>query len=153
MKIEDQVTNLELSKKLKELEVPQNSSFYWRKYSLTKEPCLYFLGDIKVLDKNKVGLAVLSGKLEFEYSAFSVAELGEMLPKELYIPYKGNSGKKRKYPQYPHCFFGGEEYFLVNYTGGNSREFLTQQGDTEANARAQMLVYLIEHKLLDPKKI
>jgi len=131
MKLEQQVCSLELAKKLKELGVKQDSLFHWK----TNFGMVVF---------NYSDLLLSEGNY---CSAFTVAELGEMLLKEVYIPYKGNSGKKRKYPQHLHCFFGGGDYFLINYTGGNSQEHLTQKGDNEANARAKMLIYLLENGL------
>lgn len=139
MKLEDQVTSLDLSNKLKELGVKQEGVFVWTE---------------KVWLGGRSGEPFVAQNSEYyndaEYEnlciAFTVAELGEMLPKELYVPYKGNSGKKRKYPQHPHFFFMNSA--LVNYTGGNSQERLTQKGDTEANARGKMLIYLLENKFI-----
>ncbi len=131
MKIENQITNLELSKKLKEFGVKQESAFYWRKYNFAKKPHVFYFADT---DRKKIDLAILSGKLEFEYSAFSVAELGEMLPE----PAKTWRGKYIDEEESTYfCEFHDHE----------------EEADTEANARAKMLIYLIEHKLLDPKKI
>jgi len=66
MKIEEQVTSLKLSKRLKALGVKQESIFYWRKTSL---------GDYEATDRSNVYMP----KDTF-YSAFTVAELGELLP-------------------------------------------------------------------------
>lgn len=136
MKLEKQFTSLKLSKKLKKLGVKQESLFKWHR-AATDGRWIITLSD--ELDEG--------WEAEELISAFTPAELGEKLPKDLYIPYKGKSGKKRKYPQHPHCFFSTMGC-QVNYTGGNSREFLTQTGSTEANARAKMLIYLRENNLL-----
>ena len=65
LKLEDQLTSFELSKKLKELGVKQNSLFCW-----TSDIDLEYLPtDIR---NNNSCIA-----------AFSVAEHGEMLPKEI----------------------------------------------------------------------
>lgn len=152
MKLEQQVTNLELSKRLKELGVKKKSLFSW----------------VGVCDDDpehpdeigyNIEITEESGKRSFYigdeiYSAFTVAELGEMLPKDVFVPYGGygsSSKKKRKYPQHLHCFFGIERAF-VNYTGGNSQEHLTQGAETEADARAKMLIYLIENDLITLKQ-
>lgn len=66
MKIEDQVCSLELAKRLKELGIKQESYFYWENipncgYVISYDPSFW----------------------EDMYSAFSVAELGEMLPSKI----------------------------------------------------------------------
>jgi len=67
MKIEDQLTNLGLSKKLKELGVKQNSFFYWE----TSQLHTTILLTIWALEPDY--------SRDDNISAFSVAELGEML--------------------------------------------------------------------------
>lgn len=64
MKLEDQVTNLEISKKLKSLGVEQESYFYWEGWneSITHEE---------------------DGSFDDVYSAFTVAELIELLGNKL----------------------------------------------------------------------
>src|SRR5437016_1173186 len=68
MKIEEQVTSLDLSKKLKELGVKQESAFYWEDS--------VFTDGMQLKSKER---ATLKGSHEI-YSAFTVAELGETLP-------------------------------------------------------------------------
>ena len=70
MKIEDQVCSLELSKKLKELGVKQDSIFYWINGVIT---------DINVSPEQTRNLWYPAHSYTL-YSAFTVAELGEMLP-------------------------------------------------------------------------
>src|SRR5437868_5642219 len=78
MKLEDQVTNLELSKRLKELGVKQESLFWWEFY-ISGDPELKRAGEQECIE----------GESEPWYpskdciSAFTVAELGEMLPKNI----------------------------------------------------------------------
>ena len=139
MKLTKQVTSLKLSKKLKELGVKQESLFEWSYTTVT--------GNQEWRLQHIESWAGSDAKIK-AVSAFTVAELGERLPRDLYIPYKGKSGKKRKYPQHPHFFFMDGNQALVNYTGGGSQEHLTQKAYTEANARAKMLIYLIENKLV-----
>lgn len=72
MKLENQVCNLELSKKLKELHVDQmNNLFYWLNGILV---------DKKQKEEARFENNAHSTKNQF-YSAFTVAELGERLPK------------------------------------------------------------------------
>lgn len=112
MKLEQQVTNLELSKKLKELGVKQESLFYWgNTIGQLDQDCwrVYFFKDDDV---------------SMEYvSAFTVAELGEMLKwKSLMI-------------------FGLPEHYA---------DFISDT-ISEADFRAKMLIYLIENNLIKIK--
>lgn len=118
---EKQVCSLEYSRELEKLGVRQNSIFYWRKYSLCKNTDLYYIPN-KELD-----LLVLSGQLEYNFSAFTVAELGEMLPSK-YI----KEIEKVK----------TDWYFPEKYDVIGNLQF------TEANARAKMLIYLLENKII-----
>lgn len=70
MELEDQVVSLELSKKLKELGVKQESIFSWLQYPHTRagEPNEWELSYTKLPVDNPLWV-----------SAFTVAELGEML--------------------------------------------------------------------------
>jgi hypothetical protein len=64
MKLEEQVTSLELSKKLKELGVEQKGLFTWTDDPAKLKPYIVYMQD-----KNYV----------YHYSAFTSAELGEIL--------------------------------------------------------------------------
>lgn len=123
MNIEQQVTSLELSKRLKELGVEQRGYFCWSvKDFETMEPKVVPLtGAVGILGKGVT------------CSAFTVAELGEMLP--TFIVYEHTNEDKRW-----RCFSTKE-------VGTGSYPSL-QYADTEADARAKMLIYLIENKLV-----
>lgn len=120
MDLENQVTSLELSKRLKELGVKQESLFWWWQdyYGVgAKEP---FLKDHE--PHNPKG--------GWKYcSAFTVAELGEML-------------KDAPHPANPNFAAPLPEWSDKN---GWSNEYVYAL--TEADARAKMLIYLIENKL------
>lgn len=120
MKLEEQVTNLELAKKLKELGVKQDSLFYWVK--LGKR--------ITGNDNNEWSIDYKESEYLWQafISAFTVAELGEMLP-GIYHPYKENNNK---------------------WHWVREKEQLNKVGHelTEADARAAMLIYLLENKLI-----
>jgi len=123
LKSENQVCSFELSQELEKLGVKQNSIFYWRKYSLCKNTNLYYIPN------KETDLLILSGKLEYNYSAFTVAELGEMLQLdkiEWLVCSKDPVSKE----------------FVLNYRN----EII--KSDTEANARAKMLIYLLENNLI-----
>lgn len=135
--LEQQVCSLELAKKLKELGVKQESYFIWvetRNFGTKVYPEdfsfeLDFFGSVRVLA-----------------SAFTVAELGEMLPKSINIPYK--NGKGRQNDHYVH-FYHSETMntWQINYVGSSFvRPFV--QAETEADARALLLIHLVENKLI-----
>ena len=129
MKLESQVCSLELAQKLKSLGVKQESLFYWdrkdnfyiesEKYNLK-----YRLSDETRHDGTTIG--------EF-FSAFTVAELGEMLPPYFSTHFNKHFGKWT-------CFDGsrGEEVITL----------WVEKSDTEADCRAKMLIYLLENNLI-----
>lgn len=122
MTLENQVTSLKLSKRLKELGVKQESLFYWEWQEGNDYDGwnLQYPLDGDVAADNKRYL-----------SAFTVAELGEMLPSIV-------DGK----------FFQYDKSDLTHRIGYYLAElFWTQVADTEADARAKMLCYLLENKL------
>ena len=130
--LEDQVCSLEFSKKLEELGVKQNSIFWWRKYSMWKKPDLMYIPN-----KNN-DILILSGKLEYSISAFTVAELGEMLPNWASSYRLGKLASKN-------CGKYCCEYHIISKKHTKDFEFIS---DTEADCRAKMLIYLIENKLI-----
>jgi hypothetical protein len=128
--LEKQVCSLDLAKRLKELEVKQESLLYWGNYLAN--------GSCRVLPRQGGSLDWSDGWDLKDWqeiaAAFTVAELGEMLPKEVRFPYKG--GRLRKLPQSIHIFHGNG--WIVNYTGGKSYEHYSQNADIEADARAKI---------------
>lgn len=132
MKIENQVSNLDLSRRLKELGVPQESLYSWLIASdgarLMNNP---------VLDTYKY----------FErYSAFTVSELGEMLPAGI----KGLGITVHQFQEHKL----DEKTWFIAYTDYFSGVVEGEQRDeNEANCRAKMLVYLIEHSIIDVKSL
>ena len=115
MTLQNQVCSLELSKELKALGVPQQSYFYWTSLSFTGRGFEWSLGE-------KIG--AFAGDVGEEVSAFTVAELGEMLP-EKYRTHK--SGK--------------DWYYGIHQKKFNSPAF-----SSEADARATALVYVLSNK-------
>lgn len=129
MTLEQQVTNLEISKKLKELGVKQESLFSY--YTAT----LRGKSRVRVLIGEETDVLADAGD-EIQYepicSTFTVAELGEVLP----VYYESHRGHGEQ----------GGPYYCTNRVLA-----LSQKGDTEANARGKMLIYLIEKGLWSPK--
>ncbi len=109
MKINNQVCAPEFSIKLRSLGVKQDSYFYWE--------------DQK---EGRFELSHLSRSWDSCYSAFSVAELGEMLLWDMFY------------------IFGTPDDLRVKFIDGV---------DTEANTRAKILIYLIENKLIQVENV
>lgn len=131
MNIESQVCSLELAKKLKELGVKQCSLFWWEEY-----PSLINLKYIPYR------LGMENENIKF-YSAFTVSELGEMLPTKIY--WKDESAEYvylfiKKYP---------DEYH-ISYCDLDDKWFdwFVTKDKKEANARAKILINLIENSLI-----
>lgn len=114
MKLEQQVTSLEISKRLKELGVKQKSLLCWYEWD---DKSVSLQTEI-VLDENSID----------GYSAFTVAELGEMLPHGV------ETGKT------------SEGQAFCGYHNGNPNQSFGITEKTEADARGKMLIYLEEHK-------
>lgn len=123
MKLEDQVCSLELAKKLKEFGVKQDAYFSHNPYGIfitrqIKEDELWFV------------------------SAFTVAELGEMLPFRLRLPDNDHWLRCSK----------SDDFWEVRYVTYHKFEgaWHIVQGKTEADARAKMLIHLIEKGIVKP---
>lgn len=141
MKLENQVCSLELAKKLKELGVKQESLFYYcsalkvdtRLSSVSNTIWLpegiFYISEIESFDYRK------------DYSAFTVAELGEMLPYSIAVNNR---------IQYFYCGRNVSKEWWAGYNPANVEYFYEK---TEADARAKMLIYLIENKLISVEEI
>lgn len=158
MKLEQQVTSLEISKKLKELGVKQESLFWHTRISDTPDGRQDWL-----LRDTQWG----QGALE-EYSAFTVAELGKMLPRRICDAKQTLSGVEGKC--YSLIIEGlSDDYCNENIINGwrlrygdtkvkvDSENKLNSAGiyyvGTEADARGKMLIYLIENNLLKTRAV
>lgn len=136
MKLEQQVCSLDLAKRLKELGVKQSSYFWWR---VPNEKHREENAGVLLIDKT----GVINDSNWFDYfSAFTVAELGEMLK-----TYKGKQGG-----EFISSNFDNDEDFVwicqIQYWGNERRIGHTESATTEADARAKMLIYLLENKLI-----
>lgn len=133
MKLEDQVTSLELSKKLKELGVKQESLFHW-----VKNGAVWYLYDTPNFSENSYHRNEVEERLGTSddfVSAFTVTELGEMLQLD-----KVSDGKiivERG--------AASKDWYVSIESDGGGVMFVS---DTEADARAKMLIYLLENKLI-----
>lgn len=133
LELEKQVTGLELSKRLEALGVKQESLFYW---------CQSIDDSWHISYEDSVCLKALYKK----YSAFTVAELGKILPNKI----KRTDEKRTVYPydflEWPKpCPANKWKGYIYRAEGGAEKHF---KGETEVDARAVMLIYLIENNLL-----
>lgn len=162
MELEEQVVSLQLSQKLKELGVKQNSLIYWRddEYPYL---CLPSFGG-----QAHIPMEAQYSKNSKYLSAFTVAELGNMLPKSINIKTVDEDKKIFSWfrlvtgrsliveEQTPY------EFWTVNYICDTTNELRNWLFDhflsppiydkNEANARAKMLIWLIENKLVTVDK-
>ena len=158
MTLEQQVVSLDLARKLKELGVKQESAFYWEKqYSGSREgkydlACYKYWGcyecdtedgrcscDLREIAKT----TKYDGQSGFDetdaYAAFTVAELGEMLPQAFKVWRDGSIEN----PMWK-CSQFTDDYNSANING------LWSHGNTMAEALAKMLIYLIEKGIVKP---
>lgn len=133
MKLENQVCSLELAEKLKELGVKQESLFYWEHKGWDEKEPIH-----KLLPEWEINLKDFQ---PFRFSAFTVAELGEMLPEWVTIEGKKYHGQTNRSGKDFYCSYGeyGKGAYLMNHL---------EVANTEANARTKMLIYLLENKLI-----
>lgn len=141
MKLEDQVVSFSLARRLKELGVKQDCVYYWVgrepdvPYSLTR---LDFI-DVQRIEKDDPTHCLC-------ISAFTVAELGEMLPDEIVEEGVTHALVIEK----------TMEGWGVDYLGGMYEPMESscvdgqKEDTTEADARAKMLIYLIEKGVVKP---
>ena len=121
MKLENQVVSLELAKKMKELGFEQESLFYWIIHRYEPIDLYYFENGINIPFDDEVSE---------KYSAYTVAELGEMLP----INCASWRSDKTLYSCQRFDF------------GGCCGQEIT--ADTEADCRARLLIWLKENNYL-----
>ena len=144
MRIEQQVCSLELANRLKQLGVKQHSLWYWKFVAVPP-----FRND--GIEHGAYEWKLSQNRLDFgndqeiedttdAYSAFTVAELGEILP--AYISVYDDQ-------VFLYAWKDDADWWRLCY-----RQWGTQLGievkkePTEAAARANMLIYLIENKLI-----
>ena len=125
MKLENQVVSLELSKRLKDLGFEQKSLWWYEVYD-EGGSC----EKISILSK------AIEGDYHQKYSAYTVAELGEMLPRTFKTENRMYILKIDKF---------ADEFAITYFSDGKAK---TVQSDNEANARAEMLIWLKENKYL-----
>lgn len=150
MKLENQVCSLESAKKLKELGFVQESLFYWS-WCITEDSN----GHAEIVDEDQNYAEQHREEIEYECaSAYTVAELGELLPCHISQQEKGHAELNWHMKTGKTHFAGECDRWGIEYTcnqicpGPTSMHRLTAFADTEAEARAKMLIYLKENKLI-----
>ena len=125
MKLEQQVVSLEIAKRLKELGVEQESYLLW---AMTE------FGNWLVMNHHQ------AENYKQRFPAYTVAELGEMLPDKFdgYM-FGYNPSIKKWWVQPPYENPEDKENDIII------------NADTEADARGKMLIYLIDNGLLKGK--
>ena len=144
MKLEQQVVSRGLAIKLKDYGFEQDSYFSW---FITKSRFIR----IEQTYHDREQFEKVYGKVVEKYSAYTVAELGEMLPDTVKNKFNLRIGS---YPEHYDDEVEPEvkvpRRFSVGYydCGVNSKWLSFANAETEADARAKMLIYLKENNLL-----
>ena len=147
MKIEDQVVSLELAKQMKEAGFPQNSLWWWVEGLRLDKDSDNYSSFSEVKDSKQEGRALFvrkskkyggilldTEKERISTSAYTVAELGEILiPIKFCVPIS-------------YKLFGK---WICSYLHiEERREVYKQKAKTEADARAQMALYIKKEGLI-----
>lgn len=138
MPLEKQVANQSLSALLKSLGVKQESEFCWYPSTYSE-------------DKKEITKWVLIRTEGHPFfSAFTVAELGAMLPYSVNLKSERGDGY---FQTNPLSSGKGSFEWTVSYWGINENApYVTKRAATEADARAKMLVYLLEKGIIEKEK-
>jgi hypothetical protein len=134
MKLEKQVCSLELAKRLKELVAPQWSALYW-------------VGGTKgyVLADSDKGHRSGIGDRDF-YSAFTVAELGEIIRKSTSSGFDFGVVMSDSAANGFRIWLADTEGDDFPWTFDDESTFIEE---SEAEARAKMLIYLVKNNLIN----
>lgn len=135
MTLENQCVSLELAKEMKELGFKQESLFWWVEPRPSSGRNKWEIIDCQ------------DTHVKENYSAYTVAELGEMLPMSLTAEQMGNAPEYGEmYLEMWHDSYG----WRLTYRNDNEQSILEEpiEADTEVNARAKMLCYLKKNNLI-----
>jgi hypothetical protein len=141
MNLESQVCSLDLAKKLHELGVKKDSTFVWKSYDGE-----YY--QVKFISFN----LCLDDEL---YPAYTASELGDMLPSSLEVNDSSSS--------FLYCCKHSDDNWTIEYRYNRiindglvdevTYVYSNCHEDTESNARATMIIYLIENGLISVTKL
>ncbi len=137
MKLEDQVCSFELAKRLRKLGVKQESLFWWVPWLREEYPKNH---PVKAVETENFHVGEYNpADFKKKYAAFTIAELGEMLPITVHT-----TRFEMGYPWQSH-------YKVLDLTESLSPKLEYKHheaANSEADARAKMLIYLIENGLV-----
>lgn len=129
MNLEKQVCSLELAKELKGLGVAQRGLFFW-----------WINNHGQASLSHGMEITVHQSYVSYEFTAFTVAELGEMLP--FFVNKDHVWAGQLMCVRHPHDW-------TVSY-GTMKEAWIKESADTEADARAKMLIHLLKEKITTP---
>jgi hypothetical protein len=150
MKLKDQVCTLEQAKKLKELGVDQRSLWYWEVLKLTG---VEGVAKERITVRFNIGHPISSGVVEQQYSAFTVAELGIMLPNvsgDYVTSSYYNDHMGLWYCEYRKLSVKDNDHEPYDETWVLEKE---EEGETEAEARATLLIVLLEQQKINAPSV
>lgn len=161
MKLKNQEVSVGLAKEMKELGVKQDSQRYWVYYTRTslaerdwKELC----GTEDDMEEFELELDYnLCKRVAYidRISAYTVAELGEMLP-PYFVSYKTEyDGWQCESPWgfNDRYVIDSQKYQVYEKVSSAIPQRLVQEAQTEADARAKMVIYLIKEGLLKAEEV
>ena len=163
MELEKQVCSLELAKRLKQLGIKQNSVWWWIEWfksaPVTIQPSEYPQGPLEMrsqsvllesrpASRDTFYFVQLPPQYEKEnyirYSAFTVGELGETLPRQVFNVYTVKAAHNARNG----VVVADRTFWCWRYKEKERAKDVQDKdeffAETEADARAKMLVYLVE---------
>jgi hypothetical protein len=138
MTLESQVCSLEFAKRLRELGVKQESLYYWIKNKFTEEEYSWSIFAHKACQGEDCYVLEEWKQKPYCYSAFTVAELGMILP----VQVASHRYINDIMPDDP------IDEWTCLYTPPPTRAQIVKLGDTEADCRAKMLIHLKEQGIV-----
>jgi len=156
MYLDNQVTSLELSKKLQSLNLSQQTIFYWILAKSSKNIAAYGLTFVSNIFDRK-------DTFEEIFSAYTASELGELLPNRVFLkdkePFDSYTISIKKFYTVDEDRTATNNYIL-NYECDSTSiagedAWLSRKlckniyNPNLADAMAEMLIFLIENKLIE----
>ena len=150
LNLENQVCSLELAKKLKSLNVKQESLFWWSDWYKEGSYSVGYQSLPQKIRKTEADGSFLD-RITDRISAFTCAELGEMLPWTFIAKRTSKFPEAEMFLMMSKDDSMGQKSFSIWYEGmyDDGEEFKWESiiEQNEAEARGKMLIYLIENGL------
>jgi hypothetical protein len=147
--LSQQVTSLELSKRLDELGVKQESLFYW--INLDNDTFIWAPGTEIIMGADN---CEIYDEIEFKHSAFTASELLDLLPSHIntWLTTNINTWGLAIDANSIVTSEGIEKLFSVTYAAYDKKLFNEYSDLNICNALATTIIHLIENKLLEINK-